>query len=793
MPAFAIFFVVGVFALQQQAELPAPAWLLGACLSGLLAWVLVVCCGAHQPVSRGRLLRPLALCLLATALGFAWAGMRAHERIANHLRGELEDVDLQLSGRIAGLPQPLDDHGWRFVFDLVDAPPGVPARLQLSWYRALDEAGQVHLLQAGEHWQFTVRLRRPHGMLNPHGFDYEARLFERNLRATGYVRSGAKRLDAQPVSLLHALDRHREAVRSRFNAVLADTPEVGILIALVIGEQRGIGAAQWEVFRRTGVAHLVAISGLHISLVAGFAAAALGLFSRWWPDLLFYWPRPRLQVLVAAAVAGVYALFAGMGIPVQRALIMLLIVATALLSGRRVRPAAVLALALLVVVLIDPWAVIVPGFWLSFGAVATIGLLMSGRRRSGGVSRHHRWWAAARLQLGINLTMLPLLLLLFQAFPLSAPLANAFAIPLTSFVIVPLSLLAAVSGFDFPLHWAAVVTVWMMSGLAWLAALDAAFWRQALPPWWLLLCAAVGVIWLVLPRPLPGRLCALLLLLALLSWPAPRPAIGTVKLRVLDVGQGLAVHVQTAHHDLLYDTGPRYGAGAGADAGERVILPYLRALGVFALDGVIVSHDDSDHNGGVASIAAAMPVAQWWASGFSAPVSGVTASFRLQSCAAGQSWQWDGVKFELLHPSPDAVVAPRLANDDSCVLKVSNAAGSVLLLGDLEKDGEAALLARHAPQLASDVVVSAHHGSRTSSTAALIAATLPEAVIHAVGHRSRFGHPHPQVWARWAAAGARNWRTDAQGAILITLDAQSGSGPQLESERVRRARYWHGH
>ena len=798
MRSHALSFAAGVVLVQMQARLPE---VLTLCLLALGLTLIAFLCARWVP-SQGcdcarllQTLRGVLVFALVLSVGFGWAALRAHWRLADELRTDLEGVDVEVVGFVAELPQTMDD-ALRFRFDLDTGVDGVPRQLLLSWYPPRGSGSTLPTISAGERWRFVVRLKRPHGFYNPGGFDYEAWLLERGARATGHVRSGAQRLDAEFMRPMDAVHRLREAVRERFVGVLGDAPYSGILVALVIGDQRGIPPMQWEVFRRTGVAHLVAISGMHISLVAALVGGSLGWLWRRFPWLMLRCPVRKAQALAAVLAGTSYALLAGLGIPVQRALLMLLVVVIALYRGRAIVPSRVMALALVVVLAVDPWACLSGGFWLSFGAVAAIGFVLGGRRAAA-----NAWVAALRIQLAVTLALIPLLVLLFQSLPLLSPLANAVAIPLVSFIVTPLVLLAAISQLEFPLLWAHQATAWMMQWLEWLAAFEPGYWRQSAPPLWLGVLAVLAVAGAMLPRGTPGRLAALAVVAGLLAWPAARPPSGSFVARVLDVGQGLAVHVQTAKHDLLFDTGPPFGAHA--DAGSRVVLPYLNALGVGGLDALVLSHDDSDHAGGANSIATALKVRRWWASDTGSVARRVVTAVAapVHPCISGEHWVWDGVSFRFLHPGGETSVVPgkRHNNDQSCVLRIANASGALLLLGDVEAAGEAALRLRHGDAgLAADVLVSAHHGSRSSSSPVFVEATLPEAVIHSAGHRNAFGHPHPEVWARWAAAGARNWRTDSQGAIEVVFDASpeagadSDAGVRLSAQRLRAPRYWHG-
>ncbi len=792
MRIFALTFLVGVCLVQTRPALAgwSAAGMLGMAVAIALRFALVRVSTSGPLWRRG--LHALLAAAIALAAGVSWSAWRAELRLADALRGELEGVDRVMQGRVASLPQALDQ-GWRFVFEPDASEDGVPRRVLLSWREqgGVEGAGRV-MPRPGERWSFGVRLRRPHGFVNPGGFDYEAWLLERGIRATGYVRGPALRLEAEPETLLQRVHRLRATVRERLLAALPADGQAGLIVALAVGDQSGISADDWEVFRRTGVGHLVSISGLHVALVGLFCGGAISGVWRRLPALALRLPAQKAGALGALAGASAYALLAGLGIPVVRAWLMLAVAVWVLFDGRAVAPSRVLAIALLVVLVADPWAVLSAGFWLSFGAVAIILACVGGRIRA-----RTGWRAAVRVQLAISVALIPLLLAQFQSFPLLSPLANLVAIPLVSFVITPLVLLALPWPNTVLLLPADTIAGLMMLALRGLAAGEQALWEQAAPPPWLLAGGLVAVALMLLPRATPGRLAAPALLGALLTWQPARPPPGGFEVQVLDVGQGLAVHVRTQAHDLLYDSGPPYGSEA--DAGSRVIVPYLRGVGTRALDRLVLSHGDVDHVGGAASVMRALPVgevlagqpqaaAEWRGADLAQP-GGIT----LRHCADAAPWTWDGVRFEILHPPSLLPPGPDHDNDASCVLRVSGPAGALLLIGDIGSAAEAAMVARlPAGLLESAVVVSAHHGSRSSSSQAFVDATLPAHVVHSAGYRNAFGHPHPQIWARWAEAGARNWRTDAQGAIGMVFSADGEEGVSVFSARARTPRYWHG-
>ncbi len=794
-------FALGVCLLQQQPQLPPLAWALS------LAPLLLVC----------RWLRPraaLAAALLAgatfAAAGFFYAAARAEWRLAERLSPQWEGVDVGVTGVVAGLPQPFAG-GVRFDFDVEQADAGVPLprRIALAWYNgASREAFRAGAsIRAGERWRFTVRLRRPHGSANPHGFDYESWLLQRAIGATGYVRPrGMARLDELVPRPAYLLQRGREILRQRHWDALPGYPYAGILVALAIGDQNAIDARQWQLFARTGVSHLMSISGLHVTMVASLFAALVHWLWRRAPALMLALPARKAAALAGFLAALAYCLIAGFAVPAQRTLYMVGVVALALWAGRASSVSRVLCAALLLVLLLDPWAVLAPGFWLSFGAVAVILYVATGRLHPGrepapgpglasgqglATGQGSAWGRGilqwGRVQWAITLALAPLLLVWFQQMSLVSPLANAVAIPLVSLVVTPLALAGSVLPFDFILKLAHAVMAVQMRLLEWCAALPAAVWQQHAPAAWTVALALAGCAWLLLPRGVPARWLGLLLLLPMFALPPPAPAPGALWLTLLDVGQGLAIFVQTERHALLYDAGPAYSPDA--DSGSRVILPFLRASGIGQLDAMVVTHDDNDHAGGAATVLAGLPVAALYSSLPAAHAAWRAASGYRLPCAAGQGWDWDGVRFDLLHPTAASYASGRLkSNDRSCVLRIAAAQGTVLLTGDIEARSERELLARGRDALRADVLVTPHHSSRTSSTAEFIAAVRPRWALLPVGYRNRFGHPKEEVVGRYRASGAQLLRTDRAGAVLVRID---GEGIAVQGYRGLGKRYWH--
>jgi competence protein ComEC len=492
-------------------------------------------------------------------------------------------------------------------------------------------------------------------------------------------------------------------------------------------------------------------------------------------------PAQKAAALAGFLAAFAYCLISGYAVPAQRTLYMVGVVAAALWLGRATSASRVLAAALFLVLVLDPWAVLSPGFWLSFAAVAVIFYVGCARTATA------HWLAQwGRVQWAVTVGLAPLLLVLFQQVSLVSPVANALAIPLVSFVITPLALAGVVLPFDWPLALGHAILEVLMAALDWLAALPSAVWHQHAPVPWTVPLALAGIAWLLLPRGFPARALGALLMLPLFAASPPGPRGGELWITVLDVGQGLAVLARTEKHALLYDAGPAFSAFS--DSGSRVILPYLRGEGIAALDALVVSHDDRDHSGGAASVLEAMPVGLMWSS-LSPDHALLAASAWRAPCVAGRKWLWDGVSFEFLHPSGVSADRTVRANNQSCVLRIEGAGRRVLLTGDIERTAERELLMRSPALLPADALIVPHHGSATSSTPEFVKQVAPRHALFAVGYRNRFGHPREDVLARYREAGSELLRTDAGGAIQLRF---AQGGVRVDAERDRARRYWHG-
>lgn len=741
--------------------------------------------------------RLLAIALAATLLSASVTGWRAASYAAGGLDPALEGRDVVATGLIASLPQ-RDETGLRFRFQLESATlDGAEVRLPrhwiLGWYGGAEVGadGRPELqrapaeLKPGDRWRITARLKAPHGHVNPRGFDYELWLWEQGVQATGYMRAGPR--DAPPQRLASTwrkpVEQARYRVRDAIFRQVEDARLAGVLAALVVGDQSAIERADWEVFRATGVAHLMSISGLHVTMFAWAAAALAGALWRRSGRLCLLWPAQHAGLAGGVLLAASYALFSGWGVPAQRTVCMLTVVALLRLGARDWPWTWVWLLACAAVVAVDPWALTQPGFWLSFVAVGV--LFATGRRAearlgAGPVRRlGHAFVSMLREQWVVTVALTPLSLLLFGQVSVVGLLANLVAIPWVTLVVTPIGL----AGVLAPPLWD--VAARAVEGLAvvldLLALLPFATWSAPAPPLWAGAAGVAGGVLLAARLPWPVRALGLPLLLPVLLWQAPRPAPGAFEVLAADVGQGNAVLVRTATHTLVYDAGPAYGRDT--DAGQRVLVPLLRA-GDERVDTLVLSHRDADHTGGAVAVLRMQGHARLLSSLEEAhPLQGVR---RSQRCQAGQRWTWDGVEFAILHPAAADYAARARPNTLSCVLRVGNGQARVLLAGDVEKAQEA-VLARDPEAVRADLLLVPHHGSKTSSSAAFLDAVRPAVALVQAGYRNRFGHPAAEVVERYRVRDIAMESSPHCGAAAW----HSGRPGQLHCEREGALRYWH--
>lgn len=703
--------------------------------------------------------------LLMLGAGLCWSVGFHHQQLEQRLPIELNGQRMMISARIHGLPEATDS-GWRFDLHEVralDSGARLPP-VRAHWY-----AGQR--VNSGELWHFEATLRRPAGMANPGGFDYEAWLYAQGIGAQGSIRSGEPVLEPSSFSELTAW---RSNIRRRLGDVLGDQPGATRLVALIVGDKSVLSRADWEVLQATGTSHLMVISGLHVGMLAAAVFALVTVLGRSglvpWP-----WPRLWLAMPVVILVAGMYAWLAGFGVPVQRALLMILFALLVQLLYRRPGLWTLWLTAFALVVAMNPAAPLRAGFWLSFIAVGLLLYGMGARLGTSGV-----WWRWGRAQWVVFVGLWPWLMLWSMPGSLTSPLVNMLAIPWVSLIVVPAALLGTVLelGFGWPwlLQLSASSLDGLFQGLTWVAQLHSPI-RLATPGWPVFALGLLGVVALLGPLArllwAPGLACLLVLWL-----PAhPRPEQGQLWVTVLDVGQGLSVLLQTRKHDLLYDTGARFNSGF--DLGEAVVHPALLALGVRTLDVLVLSHADNDHAGGAPFIVANLLVGQTLAGQHA----DLRPELQAQPCTPGTVWSWDGVDFEILHSPPP----PASANAQSCVLRVTAGTSGALLPGDIGKEGEYQMLGKN---LAADVLLAPHHGSKSSSSYAFIRAVDPRWVVFSAGRYSQYGHPHASVVERYRELDIEPVYTATAGAIRFVLD-DTGKARQEWFWRERAHRFWH--
>lgn len=783
-------------------------------------------------------LQHLSLFLGSVALALSFINVRCLLQDHRQLVRDIEGQDISLTGVVASLPVQ-GVLGVRFKFQvqsarLLDSQRTVhlPAGVDLNWFdregASMGESRAWADLNPGDTWQFVVRFKVPHGLRNPGGFDEELWLWENGVMATGTIRVGKRDTAPQKLSaswrfpVAQARQSTRSQIASSLSSVdYASQSHGGVIAALVMGDQGAISSADWDLFRATGVAHLMSISGLHITLLAWLFAKVLGGIWRWsavaGSDLCLRWPAPAVAAWGGAILATLYALFAGWGLPAQRTIVMLWVIVLVQTFGLRWPVLWTWALAFWVIVVWDPWALLQAGFWLSFVAV---GALMLGRseytsertkmrpdslelvqesgpsllRLNMGKFVWQGFIGLAKEQWIVMLALTPLSVLFFGQVSLVGLLANFVAIPWVTWIVTPLAML----GMLYSPFWqlALLALEPLMSLLEVLRLVPGGVWVMAVPPMLMAVMALGGGLLMIQAWPWALRCWGILLMLPAFLWQDPRPPEGHFDLWFADVGQGNAVILRTAHHALLYDTGPQFTENS--DAGQRVLVPLMSRLGI-QLDRLILSHRDSDHTGGATSVLAAQTKASVWAS---LEVGHPLTKIRpVNACLAGQKWIWDGVQFEFLHPTQADYDGQASSNAISCVLRIDANQGataftkapergfskaSALLVGDIEAPQELALLQRAALQPV-DVLLVPHHGSQTSSTSSFIRALEPQWAVVQAGYRNRYGHPAAPVLARYQALDVELVSTPDCGAAHW----QSSRPQKLQCERTQNQRYWH--
>jgi competence protein ComEC len=755
MRAGTIAFLIGIVIFLQVSTMP-PNWLLVFLPITVTALFL-------RP--KLRLFHKTILLLSCSVIcGFLWAMLRADIILSNELDRTVEGETVIIKGEVVSLPEIIDS-GIRFEFQITEmiSQAGIrlenPGKVRLGWYRQ-----NVSILP-GEHWRLHVRLKRPYGFSNPGGFDYEGWLFQHRIRATGYVRNRENNELLYKASLF-SVNYQRHLLRSLINKSHIAEFETNFISALSLGDRSKISAKQWQTLTRTGTSHLLAISGLHIGLVAGL----FFIVGRWlWAfagSLPLQISSQRFAALAGLLGALIYAAMAGFSIPTQRALIMLSVWMLSLFFNRKYAVSDIISISLLAVLIIDPFAAMDAGFWLSFIAISIIAYGMTCRVQTNIYGWRNVWWKWGRVQYLVAVGLFPVLVLWFQQYPLVGILANIVAVPYISLIVVPLVLLGIVLlPFAFPVGELVLQLAGQTLGCLWpfleyLSSLEFNLWHSASPSPLAFVAGMIGVLILLLPKGMPARWIGIFWLLPLLLPHSEAPETGDFWLAQLDVGQGLASVIQTQAHTLVYDTGDKFSQRF--NAADAVIIPYLKHQNILHPDLLIVSHGDQDHIGGAEALLTKYPQIQVLTS-----IKEKIDHSKVEKCVQGQSWQWDEVEFEILSPVHSEDYQ---GNNSSCVLRISNDQHSIILSGDIEQAIESRLIRTLPDKLSAKLLIAPHHGSKTSSSPAFIDALAPEIVVFPVGYRNRFGFPKQDIISRYESRQVKILNTARDGALLFRFE-----------------------
>ena len=770
--------------------------------------------------------------LLCAVLAFSWAQWRWLERTAHSIPSEWNSEIQMMSVRIASMPT-RTDYGWRMRIAPESAQfkitPNIPAQMSLSWADD-DLLVPIASLRVGQTWRLPLHIRTPHASKNEGVFDQTRYWLANNITGLAYVRVYQKstpeqmpQLLATHRSVLSMIENWRFDTLQAIDAALSESnhPNINasgnVFKALALGDQAAVSAQQWQLFQDTGVTHLVSISGLHVTVLAGI----LALCARWaWRRNVWLTTRiPAMHVAQWVGLIGalVYALLSGWGLPAQRTVWMLALWLGLARLGVARSGLRVLGFSVCLILIFDPFAVLSVGFWLSYGAVAWLivafdSFVSTEDKQTDDSPKHRvlgRWLiGAVGAQLGISLSLLPMTLYFFRHASLIGVGVNFLAIPLMTILLVPLLLsvlVLALTGWGAPVVWMNAVLSQVLNGLQHLQ--DAAKlndWVGRIELWQVLALFVLSLLLVVSARGLwhgVSRISAkrvgwtiglsALAIFIIVRIPPnyPRVQEGQLRVTVFDVGQGSAVLLQSAQQNWLYDAGARFSSDA--DAGARIIVPHLRYIGVKQMDTLVLSHNDSDHTGGAQSILNALPVRRI--------ITSLNQSQRdalgldqmaVSECVAGQTEQFDGVRMAVLSPDAQTLNADSIPdNQKSCVLRFEvksekpDALKSILLTGDMDMLSEANMVVDTNPNsagirsidaltqtpLKTDIVLMPHHGSNSSSSAPLIQATQPKWAVAQAGKYNPFRHPRAEVLQRYQAAGAQIWRTDEQYSRVFVL------------------------
>jgi competence protein ComEC len=722
-------------------------------------------------------------------MGLCWGLLVCQALVDKQIPRSWENRSVLLRGEIVDLPR-VNVGVQRFAFKvecaMLDDPDTRPEnclatehdyRILLSLYS--DEPG----IRPGETWLFKVRLKRPHGLVNASTFNYEAWLFSQGFSGTGYIQSDNRNQKLKDQGTRRPIQQIRYRWREFVNENLRYSLYKGLLVALLVGDSNSIEPSHWEILSLTGTNHLLIISGLHVSLVIGLAFNILKTTGRL---LLPEFRTRNIAILLAIVLTIAYAQIAGFGLPVQRALVMAIVVFASLLWKRVTRTRDVMLIAMLAVSISDPMAPFSTGFWLSFSAVMVLLFIFSGR--------YHMTTTPLQLfrnalfaQWSVYIGLFALTGYLLMQVSLVAPVANIIAIPFISLLVVPCSLLAVITWQlaeepgKYLLHLSDKLVELLWQYLEVLAQQEFV-WIPLIP---VQLNAALGVLagfLLLVPGGLPGRWLSLFLALPSVFPQLTKLNTHELQLSVLDVGQGLSVLIQTRNHSLIYDMGS--SRDGRFDLGSRIVVPEIRNRGILALDKAVISNGDNDHAGGARSVLEQIPTFSIVSGDPQRVLPMIQTDRNVFNCEKGDGWVWDGVVFEMLHPDNYESWA---GNNQSCVLSIKTGSFSALIPGDIDDDVEHRLIASIDENV--DLLVVPHHGSASSSSPAFLNRLHPSYAVVSAGYLNRFGHPHHLVLERYRNRSIGLYNTSADGAVDIRVSASGEM--KITHQRELNRRFWY--
>lgn len=711
-------------------------------------------------------LKKIILFIFLSALMFLWTIYYCHKLLSWTIDPSLEGKPLFITGTIVSLVQK-NNLAQHFIFK-TESINNQTVRVTLKLSSNLINKP----IYPGDQWQWMVALVKPHGNLNPGGFDLEKWYFINHIRATGKVVESSmnKRIATRRISF----NTIRQFIYSKLNALLKNEAHYGVLSALIIGDHSNLTELENTVFRQTGTAHLMAISGLHVGLVSAGCFFLAKLLLGFFPNVFLYIPRQRLSAVFALIGAVLYCGLAGFSFSTQRSLIMLICALMRYWLPWKMSMLDAMSMAFVLVLIIHPLAILDAGFWLSFMSVAILAYGIVYQESKKGF-----WDKWGRAQWVCSIGLFPITSWYFQQIPLLGFFANLVAIPWVSFIVVPLAFLGIGLLFFSSLLSLMVIKIALFSFSLLFHLLQSLsqnhfVFFQSIPQLWILLCCMGGVLLLLSSLKMKHRFLGFLLFIPFIFVSREKLQLGESSIHILDVGQGLGIVVQTKNHVLIFDTGAKMNEQH--DAGKDVIVPFLRYKGIRHIDKMVLSHGDNDHIGGARSILAQFKVGSILTS---APQK--ISVFPTRLCRAGQQWDWDGLHFQILNPT-DYIA--QQGNNASCVLKLSGAQKSVLFTADIEESTEKRLTALYGNQLRSTVLIVPHHGSKTSSHLAFLNWVKPKIAVFSYGYRNRYHHPSMSVVQRYSERGVRSLHTVSGGAIEILL------GKQLIVKEYRKNN-WH--